>query len=306
MASVSRLAAIIDAATTSATPTVDLLRQVKVLASRTGAKDLDDWASGELNGLRDGKLVPKYRGPFDVPAFGTWMSVVRYATGQALTSVGVPDEFRDGWFRVTLRQPVGELEALVASEGADPTIAWDSWAVARYDQYAQAGKVTRMEGHHLVEAHTSVPRPFISGVIDTIRTRVLDLALSLEAVAPDAGDRGGPTIEDPPVAAATQQFHITVYGDGTTIATGDYARVKATVVKGDLPSLREAAIGTGLSAADADEFVAAVKSDGTPDGSAVQRFIDRVRTGAVTLAGGIATGVAADALIELAKAYLGL
>ena len=301
---VTRLSQVIDAAASSTTPLADLLRQVRIVASRASASELDAWAARELNGFSGEAVVPTYRGPFLAPAQGNWYSMVRYIENATLTHVGVPASFRDAWFMMTLRQPVAELESLAQGNG-DPQFPWDPTAVALYDGYAQARKVSHPLDHHLVSASTLIPRGHILGMLDTLRTRVLELALDLERVSTEVGEPDGPTITNPAVAAAAQSFYINVYGDGAIIATGAYADLKSIVVRGDSASLRAAAVKLGLSGDDADEFIDAVAAEQAVDGPRTRTFLDRVRSGAITLAGGIAASGAADLLIELAKAFLG-
>lgn len=300
----TRLSQLVDAAAGSSVSLPDLLRQVRVVASRTGASDLDLWAAGELAGFPHDAVVPSYRGPFLAPARGTWVSMTRYVENTTITPVGVSPTFRDTWFMVTMRQPVAELESL-ASGADDAKLPWDPTAVGLYDQEAQAGKVAHPLGHHLMSAHTIVPRNHILGVLDTMRTRVLELALELERVSIDVGEPGGPTVADAQVAAAAQTLIINVYGDGANIATGDYARLRNQVRRGDEQALRAAVEALGLTARDAEEFVDGLREDGSAVGGRTASFLDRVRRGAVVLSTNIAASLVADQLIALAQAFLG-
>lgn len=277
---------------------------MRIVASRAGAAELDEWAAGELHGFRADAPVPAYRGPFLAPARGTWMNMVRYVENATLTDFGVPQTFRDAWFMVTMRQPVAELESLTMGDG-EPQLPWDPTAVAMYDGYAQAGRVSHPTGHHLVSARTLIPRGHIVGLLDTVRTRVLELALDLEGISGEVGERGGPTVADLEVAAAAQTFYISVYGDGANIATGAHATLRSKVRKGDEDSLRAAAAALGLATDDVEEFIESLKEDGSATGPRATRFIERVRMGAVALGGNIVAGVAADQLVALAQGFLG-
>ena len=75
---------------------------------------------------------------------------------------------------------------------------------------------------------------------------------------------------------------------------------------GDDAALHRAATQAGLSLADIDEFVAAVEEERDPDGPRTVRFLSRVRSGAVALAGGMTSEVAAGLLVEAIGQFLGL
>jgi hypothetical protein len=58
------------AGATGDTRIASLLRQVKILASRTGADPLEDWIAHELDGYPEDAELPSYQGPFLVPVLG--------------------------------------------------------------------------------------------------------------------------------------------------------------------------------------------------------------------------------------------
>jgi len=203
MQDMSRISTIIDLASEGSRPLADLLRQVKIVAARTGAAELGEWAHRELNGYGPQDPLPSFRGPHQAPVIGTWSGPMGSSSRGMLSRVGLRQDFVDTWFAMSLRQPVAELEALMAG-GDDPAIGWDPYAVLQYDQWANSGEGgATWEFMTLVGAKTVAPRQMIAGVLDAIRNQVLDLALALEAVSPTVGEPGGPTMADRGVAAAT-------------------------------------------------------------------------------------------------------
>lgn len=301
----SRLAALIDQAADSTRPLSDVLRQVKIVASRIGDRELAKWASDELNGYGPDDELPPYRAERGFPVQGDWSGPAgSRITNAEISPVGITDDFI-GWFSTSLRQPVADLE-LLSSGTHDPVLRWDPWAVVEYNRRASSGEGgARMRMMSLVDARLMIPRNTLRGILDSIRTRVLDFALALEGVAPDAGEPNGPTVADSRVERVTQNFHITVNGDGNNIATGDNARQRVKVRKGDAEALLQAARALGLSADDAIQFRDAVIADNGTVGESTQNFVTRVRSGAVSLAGNVLANVAATGLLEAAGQFVG-
>ena len=87
-----------------------------------------------------------------------------------------------GQFGVSLGQPVSAYEGLVA-ERLDGTVTfpWVSNMVLYYQRRF-------IDGFALVSAWQEVPRSAIVGLLDTIRTRVLNMALELQTEIGNADD----------------------------------------------------------------------------------------------------------------------
>ncbi|MCC2309314.1 AbiTii domain-containing protein [Cellulomonas chengniuliangii] len=301
----SRLSALIDQAADSARPLSDVLRQVKIVAARIDDPGLAEWSSKELTGYGTDDQLPTYRSKREFPVLGNWSGPFGSAVNNApISSAGITDGFLD-WFQCEIRHPVAELEAL-SDSGQDPTIRWDPWAVVEYNRRTENGEGgATFEMMSLLDARLVIPRNALTGILDMIRTRVLDLALALEGVAPDAGEPDGPTVANKRVEAVTQTFHITVNGDGANIATGDHVRQRSTIKKGDVDGLLEAARTLGLDNDSAAEFHRAIEADGGHVGENTRSFVERVRSGVVSLVGSIAANVAATGLLELAAQFAG-
>lgn len=297
----SRLSDLIDDAASGSTSLSALLRQVKVVATRIGAGDLREWVDQELMGYDVAAKLPAYRAARQLPVRGTWSGPMGSRLTGQVSPAGLSEAFVARHFSTTLRQPISELETL-ASGSEDPGIAWDPWAVHQYDQ-VESGM--GFEFMSLVEAHVLVPRSMLAGVLDGIRNQVLELALALEAASPNTGEPQGPTTDDPAVQGAAHKFVVNVYGDGASIALGSGSSATSTVIKGDLASLIAAARSAGLDQDAAAEFATAVETDGREDGPNTTRFLDRVKTGAVSVASGVASNIVASLLVQAAMLYLG-
>ncbi len=93
------------------------------------------------------------------------------------------------------------------------------------------------QGGALFQAYQKVPSQYIVGVLDSVKTKLLELVLALQgnSVTPEAVASGEVATE-----VVRNIFNVTINGDNNTIATGEnvHQEVK-TVQKGDLNSLME-------------------------------------------------------------------
>lgn len=302
----SRLAALIDQAADGTRPLSDVLRQLMVVASRINDAELSAWASKELAGYGLQDDLPSYRASRRMPVHGIWTNPLgMWIRDTPVSSAGLPEDFDKAFFYAKFRQSVAELEMLSGAD-SDASLAWDPWAVGKYNQMVEDGEGgTGFTMMSLMEAHVLFPRNVMIGILDSIRTQVLDLALALEQVAPDAGEPNGPTVNNPQVGAVVQNFNFTINGDGANVATGDHAHQRSTVKKGDARGLVEVARGLGLSHEDAESFREAVEADGTAVAEHTRGFVARVRDGGVVLLGNASGSLAATGLIEAASMFFG-
>lgn len=297
MAIVTILDDILDHATDSSVSTSDLLRKVQIAAHRLGATEVIRWVRQELAGYEPDAELPPYR-RLTATVTGTFAGPMRQFTDENLSII--PDGMEALW-SAQMREPLTELQGLATLED-DPAMHWPAPAVKMYEESG----VFRVHLFTLYRARTVITRQSLLGLIDIIRSKAMEFALELQSTYPDAGSVGGPTVIEPGVERVIYQVTNNIYGDGTNIATGSDIRQRSRVQKGDADALRRAAESNGLSAEDAAEFVAAVVTEQSLEGTRTSRFIDNVRNGAITLSGSIASDVAASGLIEIASSFLGL
>ncbi|GAA1942393.1 hypothetical protein [Agromyces allii] len=291
---------IIDASTDSSVAVSDLLRKVQIAAHRLHANDLTFWAKQELSGYGGGLDVPAYR-VIPAPVEGIFAGPMQSFRPVMLT---VPLPSIEAWWEAELRQPIVELQALANGLGdRDPVREWPAYIV---DEYEKSG-ILRLEYHRLYSARNVISRQSLHGVLDVIRSKALEFALDLQSADPDAGSFGGPTLStEPQLASVVYNVTNNIYGDGANVASGSHINQRSRVIKGDAAALKRAVESLGLSPRDADQVVAALKDEKSVDKPKFKQLLHKVRTGSIVLAGGLATDVAAGALIELGKEFLGL
>lgn len=289
---------ILDSSTDSSVPVSDLLRRVQIASTRLGASEIVEWARAELSGYPLGVAVPTYR-ELHTNVLGRFVGFRTEVTHQ----LSVPPEGLERLWTVQLRQPLGELQALAESEDGDPRRPWTDIAVKVYERDSKVG----FEDHELLSAWNVITRQSLRGVVDIVRSRAMEFALNLQAQFPDAGEPGGPTVAtNPELAPIVYNITNNITGHGTNLAAGQGAQQTSTVTVGDASSLLGRLSELGLSETERDEFVVAITEDNSTEGPRTAGFLARVRSGAVRLAEGFSTDVAAEVLIAAGRAYLGI
>lgn len=97
-----------------------LLRQLRVLASRTGGAPLDLWVSAEFNGYGPDDAVPADRGPFRPAAFGHFVG-----------------SFGAQRLRRCAQKPIAEFKEMAKSTAS--TLGWPADMVQVYNPPQRAG-----------------------------------------------------------------------------------------------------------------------------------------------------------------------
>ncbi|WP_285117040.1 hypothetical protein [Leifsonia sp. fls2-241-R2A-40a] len=295
---------IIAGATDDSVSTSNLLRKVQVVAHYLKAEDVTAWVKHELSGYTDAESLPKYRAHLITPVMGTWAGMMGSSAKQLLSSFGIPKEAEEVLFYTNLFQPVAELEDL-AQLPEDPSHSWDPWQVKQYSEWNAEGKGVWMVGMNLINAHRVVTRASLRGVVDTVRTTALELALSLQTTDANAGTLNGPTVADAPIASTISTFTMHVWGDGANVAIGDHARQTSEVMVNDVEALLAAARQIGLDDEALSELRAAAEAPETERPGKLKAYLSRVGSGAFALGTAISTEVAASQIDQLIQQFLG-
>ncbi len=209
--------------------------------------------------------MPAYRGPFDVEVLGTFSGPFGSGLRNApIPSIGFPSKYREGaLFKITFTQSVAEIEAL--SHSTDTLAApWPANAIAYTNTLMVQGKVSLYEGLGLQEARRVVSPGLVVSVVDAVRTRILDLALTIERTDPSTGQAGSP-----PLPLEARQTIITnIYGgsQNVAVASTDFAQT-VYVPPGDRDSLTGHLADLGVAQADIEDLLSALDSDEEKEGA---------------------------------------
>lgn len=297
----SLLDEIIDGASSDSLSTANLLRKVQVAAARLGAEDVVSWVKHELNGYPSTDDLPSYRAKRTMMVQGVFAGPMQSRLTHDLPKPHVDVDLWTPWFQSGFVQPVAELEAF-AGEDQDSRFEWPTAIVDRYEKT----QTFRLEYHALYSVHQVLTTQMLRGIVDSIRSAALDFALSLQLANPEAGSVGGPTIaSDAAVASVVYNVTNNVTGHGTNIAAGTGITQTSTVAVGDRDALQDELSRIGLNPIDAREFADALDSDGSIEGPRVKSFLDRMKSGAIRVAGDVGIRIVTGQLAALGMEYLG-
>lgn len=290
-----------------------LLRKTKLLATCIGVKEIGEWAERELSGYNNNDELPPYRGPFNATVLGNAMG----AYGRQLRNFPIPpmalsERVRDGFlFKLSFTQGVTELESLAAAKETlrDP---WPSDAVAAFSILAEGGTVKIDPSMAFVEIWKPIPYPVVVGVLDAIRTRLLDFTMQLEEEEPLA--ERGQRLPDPKHAANI--LYTVVYADTANVAVGNrdvtQTQTQELPAPFDTDSLMDYLRKLGLDDELIDDLQDALDEDAEEDGEGdkpkgpgrrVLTWLKNVSTAATTQVG---TPVATALITQVLLRHFGL
>ncbi|UID79500.1 hypothetical protein J3U96_03705 [Stenotrophomonas maltophilia] len=266
------------AAVDSSIPLSDLLRKCTLLAARLQNDELRTWVASELNGYDSADELPPYRvatvvskGHFS----GPFQSGLRNAN---IPLACLPHQFHEMLSHTHIQNGIAALESLVKnSDGGTLRELWNPDLVAHFGKDIY-------DGMNCMEAWKVIPVSAIVGVLDTVRTKVLNFAIDIEAAAPEAGE-APPNVEPIAQERLQQIFHTNIYGTVQNVANGSPGTTQtATSVHNESALFTELVKAISTSAADQDtirrltEAVEEMRSAGTKKSfhEAYVRFVSTV------------------------------
>jgi hypothetical protein len=176
------------------------LRQLVALGGQAGSAELREWASLELRGyVASATPLPEYRKPGAVLRIdgGTFNAMI---TGQLISPNELPEGIREHIDEtVPLRGGVAEIEAMIEhakreAKGEIKLTLPGGQDIVRLMNYEIQ---QRGEAYDRVTAiYWSVSHVTLEGVIDQIRTRLVELVAEMRAAMPDEADLPTPDAAD--------------------------------------------------------------------------------------------------------------
>lgn len=182
----SLLRRIQDATTDPRFQLADVLRMCKILAVRLDHPAFKEWISQELNGYKNLEQLPDYRilkklgsrGDF----FGSFNSKLINAP---IPPTSLPKEFREEFSIKYMCQSISALESIVSQATQANTSVLQNYWIA--DAVAFLGS-NIYENMVCGQAWTDIPTSALVGILDIVRSRILDFVLVIETKAPDVGE----------------------------------------------------------------------------------------------------------------------
>jgi hypothetical protein len=287
-------------------PVTSLLRKVLVLASKLDSNVLEDWVRHELNGYPAAAELPEYRiielhfkGHFAGP-FGARIENAPIAP-HLIEKVTTWEDFN----KFEARQPITTIDdSQAVREAGVLKVNFDNLALVL------GGKI--FQGYHCVQVWGEVPSMGVIGIVEAVKTRVLDFALALGKKYPIAGEIGGMNVKDETTKKDFQSIvQNTIYGNVGVAGHASHSTVNITVNQGNLRDLRQQLTAHYVESADIDELetalmeepqVGADKKFGPKVGSWIGKMVGKAASGTWGVGLEIGSAVLQKALL----AYYGL
>lgn len=292
---------IINGATGDTESLTALLRKCLVLASFLKNESLKIWAESELNGYPNTDVLPPYRKINNVYARGYFIGPYgSQLRDQPLSAHVLKEEHRDWATTAFLVQPIAAYEIESTLKGG--RIDWPPVLIAIY-------QTEYIEGMVLNRAWQEIPPSVFASLIDTVRTKILSLALELRDQLGEVSDKPDKLVAEKVDRSVVYQ----IYGGNNVIAataqTIHQAGRDIVVTPGDLPSLIHALAGLGVADSDAKQIISALTEDGADGKPSIgQKTLSVIKSVAKKLVGTgktISVSAATSVLTQLVLQYLG-
>ena len=228
------------------------LRKAKLLASDIGSPEFREWVDHELEGYPGSASLPNYRrlkatnlGDFSGP-FGSM------AENVVLPISDLPTEVKDFVEELVFTNGVSELQAMLG-QGSEPLRRpWPQEAIwlAR-DRIKMSGDMV------LRDAYQAIPPYIISGILDNVKSRLLDFMIGLKEsdIAPES-------LSKAEKETVQNLFHIYVTGDHNIVTSGDHIQQEIkNIHKGDSSALLEYLRSIEIEEADLEEINEAISQE---------------------------------------------
>lgn len=194
----------------------DLLRKCKILAYRLGNLDFKNWVEYELNGYPKDiiDILPNYRILNNVNSKGHFSGAFESGLRNAnMPTFNLPEVLQESLSKANFYSPIATLEDLASSDSSVLTQDWNPIIIAKYG-------ANMYEGYVCMQAWKIIPTSFVIGIVDTIKTKILNFVLDIEMINKDAGDveiNSNPI----PQEKVSQIFNITISGNVHNLASGN-------------------------------------------------------------------------------------
>jgi hypothetical protein len=293
-----------DGALDDSVSVASLLRKCIVLSARLKYQPMIDWVKHELDGYKTRDSLPDYR-RFSGEIVINHVSGYNLVSGQRLTYIEGIAHIREQFESVDIFVGVDQLWSL--RDEHDLVHELDSTALALINN-AIAQRYTQV-----TQAYVPVSPSLYTGILSTVRNRVLSFVLQIEDEFPE-GDFSKISTSKSTRDLAAQVFNTTIINRGTVTVGSDTVnvnQVEKQIVIGDIDSLHAflesegfdpqdfPALDEALSGADALEQA----KEGT---GPVAKWSAEAAKKVAKGAGNVVTQTVTQVAIKAALAYAGL
>jgi len=279
-------------------PLSSVLRQCILLSDQLKVPLLRTWAEQELTGYPNPKDVPQYR-VVNVGAYGDFAAIGQRYQGRPIPASLLEPQHR--WAATVLRltEPVSAYESLDGSSKGVLIYDWPSDMIALYQSRLLQGAV-------LMRAWQQVPKSVYAGVLDSVRTRVLTMAIDIKNDAEASGLDLTRIKQNSPEADRVQQTVVhAVYGN-VYVAAGSQVINTQNIEVGNWSDLHKTLKEFGIADTDLGELHKTLEHDKKIDGEGLKGWITRNAGKLFDHGLQVGTAVGTTILTQLIKRHLGL
>jgi len=288
------------------------LLKLRLLASKLGIQELEDWVRYESEGYPGDADVPDYR----ILGVTYYADFVGPFNSQA-TNIAVPPHLirthaGDGWLDYRVRSGISEIDDSTRDKGDSG--GHFQISNAQNLVYPLQGKM--FEDYNIIQVRGIISSSGFAGIRHAVRARILELTIKLEEQFPDAAAQlatdSSKHVTGLDHTNASQMTSKIVYGNYTEVNnTGAAARVNVNVSSGDTAGLIEALTAAGLPEADAEEIAEVIANEeptskDEPLGPKAQNWLAKNLKKAADGTWKIGSTVATKVLSQAALRYYGL
>ncbi|MBL8217250.1 MAG: hypothetical protein JNK87_41400 [Bryobacterales bacterium] len=169
------------AATNENVDVATLLRKAKILAARLKNIDFQEWVNNELNGYPDPLTLPSYR-VIPAAARAHLATVFQQFNNAPVNTSFLPSEWKDLGGLARFTDPISTLAQLAATSDDDLRCPWPQEIATAYGAKGYDKRV------YCLGAWLVVPPAALAGVVDSVKTKLLDFVLQIESENPGAGE----------------------------------------------------------------------------------------------------------------------
>ena len=292
---------IIELATDADKPLTVLLRQCVILGHELKNDSLKMWANQELNGYAEPEKMPEYR-VIRTGATGLFSAGYRFPTiKRPIPAALMHENHRWAATEAHLCEPISSYENVLKNDETkgELSIPWSADMVTYY-------QAKFIKHHVLTQAWQDLSRGVIIGLLDTVRTRVLNVALDIKS---EIGDSDADLKKVPSSSEVAERVdHIIInHIYGGTVFVGDQQSVNVqNISAGNWEDLKKALLSRGIQDPEISELSKAIEQDGKTLGVKSKEWITRNATKVWDHGLQLGTTVGAAVLTEYVKKHLGL
>ena len=207
----------------------DLLRKCKILAYRLGNDEFKSWVEAELNGYTSEELLPPYRILNNIGSKGDFLGSFGLSLSNAEMPIYIlPDWLQEKYTKAIFMSPIATLESYTIGNKGYLTQSWNSVILAEYGSKMYSDM-------NCIQAWKVISIASVIGVVDTVKTRILNFVLEIEAINPEAGEaalNSNPIPQD----KVSQIFNINISGNVQNLASGNHhSNIQQEVTNTQLP-----------------------------------------------------------------------